>query len=519
MRNKISLVSIFVLFIYFASLQPVYSTDIQNITSFGAIGDGLTLNTKFIQKAIDKAAENGGTVIVPSGRFLTGTLFLKSNVNLELSPGAVLLGSTNIKDYIDLTWGHHEDRTPWHLVVVKDATHVTICGQGTIDGNGPSFWEKNRNHEFEFYREIEYRPSPMIEITGSDNVVVKDVNLNNAAGWCLHFLNSTNCKALGLTIKNSLYGPNSDGIDITGCKNVLVNSCNISTGDDAIALKTTEDSGDCEDIAVSNCVLETNCVALRIGFESRKDFRRISANNLVVKRCSRVINLLSVEGAVIEDVNISDVIASTNCSWSLTRPIEIDVRPYANAYKIAIKEHPNFGRPKPILKKGAIRNISLTNFNIRTDGRIMIRAGEGEEASNILLSNIFMNYPMIDDPYPLAAGISNDLAFFAETADSSFRSARSVIIAQNIKGLFMDKIRVSPPVYPITEDWLVLRSGHRPWGEQRNKEIISGQYCPDFSVLWARKVSGNIDLTTALPLSTKAPKTIITDCGRLKLVE
>jgi polygalacturonase len=113
-----------------------------NITDCGAVADNRTLNTAAIQRAIDQVAQaGGGTVIVPPGIFLTGTIELRSRVTLQLQPGAVLCGSPNLADYRTVAWGQHIDRTPWHLLSAHNCHDVRICGGGTIDGNGPAFWE------------------------------------------------------------------------------------------------------------------------------------------------------------------------------------------------------------------------------------------------------------------------------------------------------------------------------------------------------------------------------------------
>ncbi len=464
-----------------------------DITTFGAVPDGRTLNTAAIQKAVDAAAEAGGTVNVPPGVFLTGTVFLKSRVTLDLAPGAVLLGSPDIKDYTRLAWGHHEDRTPWHLIVVKDAREVVIRGAGVIDGNGAAFWEKDRPNPFSFHREIEFRPSPMIEVTGS----------------------SSHVKALGLTIRNNHYGPNSDGIDVTGSRHVIIADCDISTGDDAIALKTTEDSGACEDFAITNCVLETNCVGLRIGFESRQDFRRITASNLVIKRSTRMIDIRSVEGAVIENVSISNVVGTTNSGWATSRPIEIELSSHDNIYPIGIEEHPNFGKPKPVTRKGAIRDITLDNIDIRSDGRILMRAAQGFDASNISLSNIHFRYMLVDEPDVPWRSTSTSFV----KGDLEIAKARSVIAARNIRGLVIDCFSVSPPVYPVPDTWEVLNSPHRPWPAERNDAVREGRQVPPFHVFWGRGVSGRIDLRGAAGPGAPAPKLNLADCPDLHVTD
>ena len=474
------------------------SKTIFNIKDFGAIGDGKTLNTKAIQKALDAASQSEATLLVPKGIYLTGSIFIKSNTNLELSAGAVLLGSSKIEDYTKLTWGHHEDRTPWHLVVADKAKNIRISGLGSIDGAGHNFWEKDRKHEWAFYREIEIRPSPMVEITNCENVVIENITLRNPAGWCLHPFNSRNVKITGITIDNNLFGPNSDGIDIGGCQDVLISNCNIKSGDDAIALKTTEDSGPCERITVTNCILETNCVAVRVGFESRQDIRDVTISNLIVKNCSRIVDIRSVEGAVIERIRISHVTGYTNSGWPVNRVIEIDLNEVPNSYAIAIEEHPNFGKPKPLLKKGAIRDISITDFDIVTDGRILLCAKDGMVLENLFFDNIHLRYAMIDNCLKLCAKAQNDAGFFKGSTD--LRTAAAAFGVKNVKGFHLDHFRISWPQYPVAENWNLLKTEWRmlepDWYKGNEAKIRSGEMKPAFKAFWGKNLNqGFVDLS------------------------
>jgi len=469
-----------------------------NILDFGAKPDGKTLNTKAIQAALDQATKVHGSVVVPEGTFLTGTLFLKSNTHLELAAGSLLLGSPRIEDYTKLTWGHHEDRTPWHLLVADRAQNIHISGQGAINGNGPAFWKKERKHDWAFFNEIEERPSPMVEIMHCENVVIENISLQNPAGWCLHPFDSKNIKIKGITIANNLFGPNADGIDIGGCQDVIISDCNISSGDDAIALKTTEDSGPCERITVTNCILETNCVAIRVGFESRQDIRDVTVSNIIVKNCSRVIDIRSVEGAVIERIHFSHISGQTNSGWPVNRVVEIDLNEVPDVYPIAIKDHPNFGKLKPILKKGAIRDVSITDLDILTDGRIMIGAADGMELENIFLDNIHLRYAMIDNCLALCKKAEGNGGFFKGSPD--LRTAPAAVAVKNVNGFYLDHYRVSWPQYPVTESWNLLKTEWRflepDWYKGNESRIRSGEMKPVFKAFWGKNIfGGNVNLS------------------------
>ena len=453
------------------------------ITRFGAKGDGKTINTAAIQKTIDAAAKFGGTVIIPSGNFMTGTVFLKSNIVFHLDANSKLIASPNIKDYATMTWGHHEDRTPWHLIVAKDQENIQINGSGTIDGNGIAYREPKRNNEFSFYREIEYRPSPLVEIQACKNVVLENITVANSPGWTVHLFDCDEVKVDRLSIKNSLFGPNSDGIDVTGSHDVMISNCYISAGDDAIALKTTEDSRTCERIAVSNCIFETNCVAFRVGFESRKDFKDITLSNCIVKNASRAVDIRTVEGGNIENVIINGLSGQVNSGWAFDRVIEIHANRIPNPFPIAIKEHPNYGKDKPVEKAGFIRNILIENMMIRTSGRILLGALPETSISNVTFRNITLSYFLLEDTYETGLDAANSVGF--ARGMPFVRSQRAAIVAENVTGFTVSNFKAIWPTYPVSESCSLLTSPNRLFNASFFKatniaEIKSGAFKVEF---------------------------------------
>ncbi len=171
-----------------------------NVKDFGALGDSATLNTTALQSAIDSAAaQGGGTVTVPPGVYLSGTIFLKDNTTLDVQSGAKILGSPNIEDYAVMTWGHNKDRQPRHLIVGKDALNIAIIGGGTIDGNGPAFWEDFDPAEDPQWKMAKpLKISPMVEIQDCQDVRIKDVLLLTGGGWTLHLYDSDRIQVQGV---------------------------------------------------------------------------------------------------------------------------------------------------------------------------------------------------------------------------------------------------------------------------------------------------------------------------------
>src|SRR5579859_1737606 len=242
-----------------------------DIREFGAAGDGKRLDTPAINAAIDQChAAGGGTVYVPPGTYLSGTVQLKSNVTLYLEAGATLLGSKNISDYTAMAGPPSlADANQRHLIFARDAENVGLSGPGRIDGQGPSFWVPSQRvvpPPEEDWRDVATfdwkpvdRPSPLLEFYNCKNLRIEDVRIENAAGWTLRPVHCDEVFIHGITIRNPVIGPNTDGIDPTCCRNVLISNCVIDTGDDAICLKSESPYGDppraCKNITISNCVL------------------------------------------------------------------------------------------------------------------------------------------------------------------------------------------------------------------------------------------------------------------------
>jgi hypothetical protein len=510
---------------------------ILDVTHFGAVGDGKTLNTQAIQKAVDAAgAGGGGTVRIPRGTFLTGTVFLRSGVTLEIHPAGRILGSPRIEDYIAKSWGQHMDRTPWHLLVAAGARDVKITGGGTIDGNGPAFWEPcapnpaapanpdvppgafggldaitvvparqpdPRKAVISWIRgNKEKRPSPMIEITGCENVRIQDVHITNSAGWLLHLHNSNFVWIRGVRLTSNLFGPNNDGFDITGCHDVMVSDCHLSCCDDAICLKTTPDSNTCERITVTNCVIRTKCVALKFGCaETFHDFRQVTFSNCVVYESSRAIGIYVKEGATIEDVAIANIVCDTRNPFMVNRPIHLDCH-----------------RRKPESKMGKIRNVIISNVVCRTDGRILLTSQPESPMENIVLRDIQMVYPTMDDPDPVGRDIP--CGQFSPASPEA-RVARGVVVAENVRNFALDNLMVQWPEtgadgrIKCPDNWrFPIKAVNGGFDKYYERREYNTERVPDFHVVWGRNLQGGyIRAPLAAPPRPGVEKFHLQDCA------
>jgi len=223
---------------------------VYNITTYGAVGDGTTLNTAFIQSAVDAcSAAGGGVVEVPQGNFLTATIFLKSNVTFQIDSGATITGSTQVSDYPDVhpQLRTYTDNYPQKSVFYAEGQHnIAITGKGTFEGNGLNLtWLLSQND-----RPLGFR---FISCT---NVRYEGVTLHNSAFWMMHNCNIDTLVVKNVTINNQALG-NNDGVNIDGCRHVLVDSVFADCNDDPLVIKTTSPYIEASDIEIKNCTVAT----------------------------------------------------------------------------------------------------------------------------------------------------------------------------------------------------------------------------------------------------------------------
>ena len=291
-----------VIFILTASAVMAAPGKLIDVTKSGAIGDGATINTAAIQKAIDDcSASGGGTTQFPAGRYVTGTIQLKNNVTLQLDKNAVVLGSTNAADYrnVDPFMAGDGIALGYALIVADGANHVGVEGTGTIDGQGKKLKAAQTRYTV--------RPF-LMRWLHCTNVTVKDVHLTNPGAWTLNFFQSRDATVERVTIRTRSTGlVNNDGIDLDSCEGVSIRNCDIESGDDAICLKTTSPLP-CRDITASGCKLSTKCNAIKLGTESLGDFENISVTDCQIHNTGMAgIALYSVDGANLHNVSLNGI--------------------------------------------------------------------------------------------------------------------------------------------------------------------------------------------------------------------
>lgn len=296
------------------------------LSEFGVVPNPEKVQTAGLQLAIDKtaASKSGGKLIIPAGEYVTGTLNLRSNVELYLEKGAVIKGSIDPFDYtayaVDIpNDGKVADKCSqklFGLIVADNIINASICGEGLIDGRGleVALAIDSLHHTGErvdpYYNTRRMRPSlrpKLFDIDGCDGFILSGIELKSGAGWGLSFNNCNNITIRDITFENRAYW-NNDGIDIADCKDVLIENCDINAADDGIVLKSFDPAGGNQNVTIRNCTVRSSANALKFGTESFGAFRDVIIKDIKVRDTFRsAIAIESVDGAIIDNVLVDGI--------------------------------------------------------------------------------------------------------------------------------------------------------------------------------------------------------------------
>jgi hypothetical protein len=433
---------------------------VYNIQDFGAIPG--QLSTKAIQTAVDKCYENGGgMVLVPAGRYITGTIELKTNVNLHLEQGAILEGSKNLDDYISSFRKHG-------IIFCLDAQQVSITGQGMIDAQGTSFYDTEQNHtypEFDkqkirqkenympdgiFYTDgpIERKASPGMTITfyHCSTVVLKDITIKDTPIWAVRFAYCDDVLVAGVSIYNNLMVPNSDGIHCTVSRNIKMSDCDIRAGDDAFIVtgfpleentpgydhkkqlryKYGNKSIYAENVTVNNCSFQSRSAGIRIGY-GQHPIRNCVFNNIVIYGSNRGIGVFAHDEASIENLIFSNFIIQTrlhNGQW------------WGNGEPIHLSSITRFdGEPA-----GKIRNVQFNNINATSEHGILIYGDEARTIESVSFNNVDLK--IVRAKETMSYGGNFDLRPAAEIEKQLFEHDIPGLYALNVDGLDINDLKL-----------------------------------------------------------------------------
>lgn len=345
------------------------------IREYGAVGDEKTVNTAALQGAIDACSQaGGGSVVIAGGRYVTGTLFLKDGVTLEIAGGSALVGSPDIADYATGTHKNmykcepHMNRC---LIFARGARHIGICGAGEIDGQGSLFPNAG---------DSEGNRPMLIRLLECEGIRLRDVTLSNPAAWTTAWLYCSDIVVDGIRIHSRANG-NGDGLDFDGCLHVRVTNCSFDTSDDSICLQASRPDRPCHDITISNCDMCSYWGGVRIGLLSRANIENVALSNCVFSDIRDAgIKIEMCEGAEIRNMVFSNLVMR-----NVPRPVFI-----ALCRQRACDDAPEGMPPYGKVRNIAFNHIAVDNSAAGKNTAFFISGVPGHDLENIRFSDVCM---------------------------------------------------------------------------------------------------------------------------------
>jgi polygalacturonase len=282
-----------------------------NVTEFGAVGNGSTVCTSAFSAAVKACSEaGGGTVYVPAGNFLTGSIRLESNMNLYLEAGSILTFVEDVNEYpvVNSRWEGVQREVYASCIYGENIENVSVTGHGTLEGQGQFWWKLFRE------KKIEYPRPKFISFHGCKKVLIEGITLKNSPSWTINPICCENVTVDKITILNPADSPNTDGINPESCKNVHISNSHVDVGDDCITIKSgTEDTAErvpCENITVTNCTMVHGHGGVVIGSEMSGSIRNVVISNCIFEGTDRGIRLKSRRGrgGVVEDIRVTNIV-------------------------------------------------------------------------------------------------------------------------------------------------------------------------------------------------------------------
>jgi polygalacturonase len=380
-----------------------------DVTAYGAKGDGKTVDTAAIQKAIDAAAKAGnGVVTFHPGVYLSGALFLKSRTELRVDEGVEIRGVQLLAAYpimqtrvagIEMQW-------PSALINVYQQSHVKIGGKGVIDGDGKIWWDKYwkmRREEYEpkgLRWAVDYdcqRPR-LIQVYKSTDIDLQGLTLKRPGFWTVHICYSQRVTVDGLVIRANIdgRGPSTDGVDIDSSSDVLVSHCDIENNDDAICLKAGRDADGLrvnrptEKIRIYDNTVRAGAAGVTIGSETSGGIRDVEVRGLMVLSpvpAGILFKSASTRGGTIENINISNV---TTVGVATPVSITLNWNPSYSYAKLpeGIKDMPSYWR---VLTEVVPLALGLPHFR-----KIKISGLKSTGAQRAFAVSSYADSPLVD---------------------------------------------------------------------------------------------------------------------------
>lgn len=454
------------------------------IDEYGAVNDGVTLNTLAIARAIEAASLVGGRVVIPAGgTYLSGSILLKGSIELHLEAGSHLKASGDYGDYLPehlvpiVTGGAVvEEVLPQRsFITAFQEPSISITGEGVIDGNADEFIAE-RGHYIHSMRgpvggRSQYLERPFtLFLIGCDNLSIRDVTIKDPAFWALRLTGCDNSEIRRISILTDLMVPNADGIDIDRCQNVEITDCTLITADDCISLKSccaTEQYGAVRNIYIARCFMKSTSGAITLGTESVGLIENVIVTDCEVKDSHRGFAVRAREGGLISNVVFENSTVETRTFseswWGHGEALHVTAFSWDDP---RIEWDPSRGNKERQLE-GRVEGIRFFNLKVVSEAALLVWGAHPDLIRNIEFDHVSVIMkkaskwpPRIDlRPNPiqdfvrekssavtLRNAINVALLECSIDWDSSTRSEYAKVIdSENVQGLVTHNVRYEKP--------------------------------------------------------------------------
>ena len=340
-----------------------------------------------VQTAIDAAhAAGGGRVTLEPGVYLSGTIYLKSNVELHIPAGSKIQGFDTPDQYDDISDPELINIAPEGsrkvLLAALHAENIAVTGQGEIDGQGPKFYDTNVPAGTAFAKPPHPRPR-MVQFFDCRNVKFEDVSFTDSPGWTFYLLNCEDVHVHRIRVTGCQQMINNDGLDIISCKRVSVSDSFFRTGDDCLIVRAVrkfpDDHAVCEDVTVTNCVLDSWCQGIRIGCPSDDTIRRCTFSNITFTGRGN-------------GINIDNPVRYLSKKWNDTGFMDLRDLVFTN-FVIETDRFPVRIYAENGVKLKYIGNMTFSNFRIKSKQPILLQGNPETMIEKIRFSEITLETP------------------------------------------------------------------------------------------------------------------------------